>query len=109
MSKAVGEINAQIKALAPALNSAPVTDEIEVESSNKEVPIAWTARRQGGKLYLFAVSMREGEAQGTIHLKKGSGVIVLGESRTIDVAGGMFHDAFKDYDVHLYEIMDVQK
>ena len=109
MSKAVGEINAQIKALAPALNSAPVTEGIEVESSDKDVPIAWTARRQGGKLYLFAVSMREGETQGTITVKNASKMSVLGESGTLEGAGGVFRDSFKDYDVHLYEMMDVHE
>lgn len=109
MSKAVGEINTQIKALAPALNSAPATEGIEVESSDKDVPIAWTARRQGGKLYLFAVSMREGETQGTITVKNASKMGVLGESRTLDGARGVFRDSFKDYDVHLYEMMDVHQ
>jgi hypothetical protein len=109
MSKAVGEINAQIKSLAPALNSAPVTEGIEVESSNKEAPIAWTARRHGGKLYLFAVSMREGKAQGTIIVKNASKMSVLGESRTLEGAGGVFRDSFKDYEVHLYEMMDAHQ
>ena len=53
--------------------------------------------------------MREGETQGTIIVKNASKMGVLGEARNLEAPNGHFHDAFRDYDVHLYEIMDVHE
>jgi hypothetical protein len=108
MAQAVGRINAQIKELAPALN-APVepASAVTVDSSNKDVPIAFTARRQGGSLYIFAVAMRQGDTRATFTLanvKQDAAVEVLEETRSLNSSGGRFDDAFTGYAVHLYRI-----
>ncbi|MDB5322040.1 MAG: hypothetical protein JWN40_3671 [Phycisphaerales bacterium] len=106
MAKAVGQINAQIKELAPALNAAADPTAVTVATSNKEVPIAFTARRHAGNLYLFAVAMRNEETQATFTItnpKPPEKIEVLSESRLIPAATH-FEDTFKGYEVHLYRI-----
>jgi hypothetical protein len=104
----VGQINAQIKQLAPALNApAEPPSAITVDSSNKDVPIAFTARRKGGSFYIFAVAMRQGETRATFTLpnvKQDAAMEVLDESRSLTASGGRFDDVFTGYSVHLYRI-----
>jgi hypothetical protein len=107
MLAAVTQINAQIRELALALNSAAVRGEVTVASSPAQVPIDVTVRKQRGTWYLFAVGMRNAPTQGTFTLSgipEHSTVRVLGEGRTIEMVRRTFQDDFKPYDVHLYEI-----
>jgi hypothetical protein len=105
MSRAVGEINAQVLALAPALNARE--EKVEVVSANKDVPIAATVRRAGGATYVFAVAMRDGATRATFVLPGAKGdVQAIGEGRTVGATDGRFDDEFKGYEVHLYKLPD---
>jgi hypothetical protein len=105
---AVRDINAQITALAPVLNTPPLLGIARVLSSDPRVPIDWVVKRHGGATYLFAVGMRDGEARATIALpgRASSTAEVLGEGRTIPIVDGTFQDGFAPYAVHLYRIPD---
>ncbi|NIA20607.1 MAG: hypothetical protein GWP05_01270 [Anaerolineaceae bacterium] len=107
MAKAVGEINMQIRELAPVLNS-PTVDELATATSyGKQVPIDIMVKSHGGATYIFAVPMREGKARATFQIK-GLGAKataeVIGEDRSIAVENGLFVDDFKPWEVHLYKI-----
>ena len=104
MATAVGQINAQIKSLAPALNAPEEKSAVTLTNSNDPSPIAFTARRANGALYLFAVAMRNTPTHATFTLKTPAKVEVLDESRTLDAPSGKLEDDFKGYEVHLYKI-----
>ncbi len=105
MLSAVTEINKQISALAPVLNSPTLDGDVNVASDNKDVPVAVMAKKYEGAGYLFAVGMRDGSttAKFTIPALKGNRTVeVLGENRTILAKDGVFSDSFDPWDVHLY-------
>jgi hypothetical protein len=107
MTSAVAAINAQIKSLAPALNTPSLSGAVKVVSSNTAVPIDTMVKRQGGALYLFTVAMRTGATTATFTLPTvpSGSVEVLGEARSLTVAGNTFSDAFAaSHAVHLYKI-----
>ncbi|MGC8988597.1 MAG: hypothetical protein ACP5MD_00575 [Verrucomicrobiia bacterium] len=107
MLDAVTRINREVRGLALAINSPPITDSVTVNSSNSTVPIAWTARPHGGHLYLFAVAMRPDETMVDFAIKglaETGSVDVLGENRQINLQNGRFTDRFAEWDVHLYKI-----
>jgi hypothetical protein len=107
MAKAVKAVNRQVLDLAPALNSPTVKDGAKVASSAAEIPIDAMVKRHGGATYVFAACMRNAAAKGTFTvagLPAKASAEVLGEGRTLDVAGGTFEDAFEGYGVHLYRI-----
>ena len=104
---AVTQLNQQIHRLAPVLNGPTATEQVTVESSNAEVPLATLVKRDGDLLYLFAVAMRDGQTRATFHLAgapSAADVEVLDENRTVQAAGGVFSDTFQAWDVHLYKI-----
>jgi hypothetical protein len=106
-ARAVKEVNAQVRELAPVIHSPTVKDAVTVTSSDGEVPIATLCKRRGGSTYVFAVSMREGPTTGTFTLagaKGETGVEVIGENRRLSGADGKFDDRFDGYGVHLYRI-----
>ncbi len=105
MMAAVKEINAQIQALAPVLNSPTVESKITVSSSNPEVPVDILVKEFEGETYLFAVAMRRKKARATFMVKgfEGEGEVeVLDEDRSIPMRNGVFSDTFEPYAVHLY-------
>ena len=107
MLAAVTQINQQITALAPVLNSPTLPDAAKVSSSNAAVPVATMVKRQGGAVYLFAVAMREGQTRARFSVQGLMGpqsVEVLGEQRTLDLKDGVFEDDFTPWSVHLYRI-----
>jgi len=107
MLRAVTDINAQIKRLAPALNSPTVPSVVSVKSSSEHVPINVMAKHASNAWYVFAVGMRNAPTTGSFSLSVLSStatVEVLGESRSFTAKGGTFTDSFKPYDVHLYRI-----
>jgi hypothetical protein len=107
MLAAVTQINQQITALAPVLNSPTLVDAAKVASSNAGVPIATMVKRQGGAVYLFAVTMREGQTRARFAVQGISGpasVEVLGEQRTLVLKDGVFEDDFPSWGVHLYRV-----
>jgi hypothetical protein len=104
---ALTEINAQLTALALVLNSPSVGNGVTVKSSAAAIPVDVMLKRQGGATYLFAVEMRGGATTATFSLARFPATAmaeVLGESRTVPVAGGVFQDSFQSYGVHLYRI-----
>jgi hypothetical protein len=107
MTAAVTKINAEIRELAPVLNSPTVADAATVTSSAAEVPIDILCKKHDGAIYLFAVGMRNAATTGAFHAKgaaAGAKVEVLGENRTLTLKAGAFEDAFEPYAVHLYRI-----
>ena len=105
MLTAVTAINRQVRELAPVLNSPTVPDGATVVSP--QVPVAVMVKRHEGATYLFAVAMREGQAQVRFTVQGLSGsqaVEVLGESRTLNSNDGAFEDSFRLWSVHLYRI-----
>ena len=109
MLSAITEINKQINALAPVLNSPTIDGDVTVSSDNKDVPVAVMAKKYKGARYLFAVGMRDGKAKATFTagaLKGRQTIEVLGENRTILSKDGVFSDIFEAWDVHLYRIED---
>jgi len=112
MAKAVGDINKQIHALAPVLNSPTVEGLVGATSYKVETPVDIMVKRHGGAVYVFAVAMRDGDASRAVFRVKPldasvpprGTVEVLGENRTIEMADGVFADEFAGYAVHLYRI-----
>ncbi|HLB73954.1 MAG TPA: hypothetical protein VJJ98_08040 [Sedimentisphaerales bacterium] len=112
MLSEVTEINKQIAALAPVLNSPTVENLVGVTSSNGDAPIAVMAKRHDGAVYIFAVCMRAAETTATFTvqgLKATADVKTLGEDRKIDAKDGIFKDNFKPWDVHLYQVKSPQR
>jgi hypothetical protein len=110
MARAVAALNRQIHDLAPFLKSPDVAGGASVTSSDERVPIDFVVKRHGGRTYLFAVGMREGEATATFSLPDQGDVRVevLGEGRTIEAKGGKWEGRFTGYQVHLYRIASVR-
>lgn len=107
MLAAVTAINRQITELAPVINGPALTDTAAVKSENADAPVAMTARRQEGALYVFAVAMRDADTQAAFTLQGVAGrrmVEVIGEGRTIEAKDGVFADTFGPWDVRLYRI-----
>jgi hypothetical protein len=104
MAQAVGEINRQIHALAPVLNSPTRTDMVSVNSSDSNVPIDIMVKRDQQATYVFAVAMRNHPTTATFACKPTTAtrVEVIGENRTIELVDGVFQDEFAPYAVHLY-------
>ena len=106
-AEAVKKINAQVRELAPVLNSPTVKDAARVESSDPAVPVVAMVKRHGGATYVFAVSMRETPTTASFAVSgmpANSTVRVIGEARTLDADGGSFRDKFDGYGVHLYRV-----
>ena len=105
MAAQIKAVNRQIHELAPVLNSTPVPDGVAVESA---VPVEAMVKRRDGATYVFAVNMR-GEATAAAFKVGGltgrAEAQVLGEERRVDVTDGVFRDAFRPWDVHLYVIL----
>jgi hypothetical protein len=118
MARAVGDLNRQIHALAPVLNSPTISDRVKVTAEPGPAdtersralstgPIATLVKAHGGGFYIFAVRMEDTAARGHFEvqdLRERSVVQVLGENRYIRVGKGQFVDDFKPYGFHLYKI-----
>lgn len=107
MLAGVTQINQQIAALAPVLNSPTVPEGAKVASSNRNVPVALMVKKHNQAVYVFAVGLRDGQTRARFSVQGLSGanqVEVLGENRTLDVQDGGFEDDFSPWAVHLYRI-----
>jgi len=107
MLAAVTKINHQIHSLARAINSPTVDGAVTVASSNPDVPVSVMTKQLDGDTCIFAVSMRAPTTKATFTVKgapAGATAEVLGENRSIPLAGGAFADGFTDYEVHVYRI-----
>lgn len=106
MAKAVGEINRQVRELAPVLNAPTVTGTVTVASSDAAVPIDVRVKHHAQATYVFAVAMRGRPAKGTFACREtmAKTAEVLGENRSLTLADGVFTDEFPPYGVHLYRL-----
>jgi hypothetical protein len=108
MSAAVTMIDAQVRSLAPVLNTQSISNAATVANGGaSEAPIELMAKRHDGSLYLFAVAMRDQAAHATFtvpSMPAGARIEVLGESRTITPSAGSFRDDFAGFGVHLYKL-----
>ena len=96
--------DAQIKSLAPVLNSPVLTSGTATVSAGFRVDSL--TRTYGGSTFLFAeaVDANGGSATFTVPTLSSGTVTVLAENRTLSLANGQFTDAFSGYGVHLYQI-----
>ena len=101
----VTEINAQITALAPVLNSPTIEDVVQVSSSTL---VDTMVKEHSGSTYLFAVGMENVSTSATFTIPGiATGVVdVLGENRQISINNNQFQDNFDAYGVHLYNISE---
>ena len=107
MVTAVTALNAQVKELAPELNSANVPDLVAVSSANAATPVDVMVKANGTSIYVFAATARAGTttASFTVRGMTGSGAAtVVDEGRSVDIAGGAFEDTFAANDVHIYRV-----
>jgi len=110
MLKAVTELNAEVRRLAPVIHGAPVPLGVAIQEPKDDrtpKPVAAMARQLRRETYVFAVGMRNAPATATFALPRaGARAVaeVLGESRTIPLQDGRFTDRFAPYEVHLYRI-----
>jgi hypothetical protein len=107
MVGAVTGLNAQIKALAPELNSATLPNLVTVTSSNPATPVDTMAKARGTSIYIFAATARAGTTKASLAVEGMTGdalATVVGESRTVDVKAGAFSDDFGENGVHIYQI-----
>jgi RNA polymerase sigma factor (sigma-70 family) len=103
---AITAVNRRIRSLAPVLNAPHESDGVEVESFEPDVAVA-TTRHWGGEAYVFAVGLRDTEAQVTMRIRGLKGELkatVLDENRSIAVKDGLLSDVFEPHAVHLYRI-----
>ncbi|HEY5910295.1 MAG TPA: hypothetical protein VJA21_06785, partial [Verrucomicrobiae bacterium] len=61
MLESVTELNRQITALAPVLNSPTLPDAASITSDDPSVPIASMVKKHDGHTWLFAVPLRDGD------------------------------------------------
>jgi hypothetical protein len=98
-------VNAQIKALAPVLNSPFVTSGHSA-SDTMDGAVRYMVKWSRGKFYVFAGADRGGgTATFSIPCVGDATAVVEGESRSIPVNGGSFTDSFANKNsVHIYRI-----
>jgi hypothetical protein len=104
---ALRQINAQLRDLAPVLDTLPVANGVTVSFSDPSLPVDTLLKRYAGATYLFAAAMRDGNTRATFQLHRfppAAKADVLGENRSIAVADGTFQDDFTSYGVHLYRL-----
>jgi hypothetical protein len=96
---AVAGINAEIRELAPALNAPAVSGIVRTHPS-----IRVMARAYMGRLYLFAVSMRDDTSFGEIEIPGYEDTVadVFNENRQLHLTAGRLSDTFAPYGVHIY-------
>ena len=108
MLSAVTAINAEVRALAPVLNSPTVCAGAAAASSNPAAQVDIMARDSDGLTYVFAVNIRgEATAVDFTGLPVGAGLMVeaIGEGRSMPLDGGAFGDGFDPWAVHLYRVV----
>ncbi len=107
MLAAVTEVNNQIHALAPVLNTRTWYYAAEAACSNPLALVDVMVKRHDGATYLFAVNMRNEDTDASFLVSgaaESARASVLGESRELSVESGSFVDHFAPWDVHLYRI-----
>lgn len=108
MRAAVRAINARVRELTPVLEAPAVDALVSVRGSEPGVPIALTARRHGGALFVLAVGMRHGRTRATFRVRglpRRAVAQVLDEDRAVPVEDGVLVDDFGPFDARLYRIV----
>ena len=104
----VTRVNAEVRGLAPVINSPTVVDGATVEAVPSDAPVAVMVKRHGGDIYLFTVEMRGQATDAKFEIAgvaPGASVEVLGEARELKLNdGGVLDDHYEPYAVHLYRI-----
>lgn len=99
--QAMGEVNAQIKSLAPVLNTDTLVWDFEAAADTM-------LKAKDGSAYVFAMTKDGGTGSRTFTLPDGvtgDSVEVVGENRNLSVTAGKFTDTFsKESDTHIYRI-----
>ncbi len=91
----------QVTALAPAILASSVP--VRVYAADGRVDA--TARRYGGKTYVFAVNVERTSIRASFTSKAFRGsASVYGEGRSIHVSRGSFVDGFAPLGVHVYVV-----
>jgi hypothetical protein len=96
----IAETNSQIRALAPVLN-APFVENAVIADGHADVAV----KTYNGDLYIIAGSTTEQQQQVSFTLSCGqaSAVRVLGENRSLTLAGARYEDNYDDGNsVHIY-------
>ncbi len=108
MVAGIKQINQQIHALAPVLNSPTIEKAVQIETADATVPVEAMVKRHEGATYVFAVAMRDGKTRATFRVAGVTGTAtahVLGENREITANDGALQDTFRPWEVHLYRIV----
>jgi hypothetical protein len=106
MRQALKAINAEVKELAPVLNSATVPDGAAVRNTMGGRVDAMVKQRDGA-VYVMAVNMYRKPEQPEITVKdaRDGEAEVLFENRKVPVKDGKLCDAFAPYAVHRYRLV----
>lgn len=102
---ALTQINAQLRELAPALNTQSFG--LSPVSANPGAPVRAVLKKVGRDRYVFAVSMADTATTALFPLAgigAPSSIEVLGEGRNLALTNDAFEDAFEGYGVHLYRL-----
>jgi hypothetical protein len=99
----ITRINAQIKGLAPILNTPTLAGRARIEAP---IEIAAMVKHHGDAYYVFAVNMEKMPAKVRLVLSEipGDYAVVLGEDRIVKVEGAVIADEFPESRVRLYKI-----
>jgi hypothetical protein len=99
----VTSVNAQIKSLAPVLNSDTVTSGHSLTGAQTRRMVKYNLIE--GKFYVFLASYDGGNATVSMPCLGDATATVLAENRTVSVRGGTFTDSFADGNAaHIYRI-----
>jgi hypothetical protein len=99
----ITRLNAQIRMLAPVLNSPTLPGRVRVTAP---VAVATMAKQMGGYTYVFAVNMEMTPATVKLDLFDVAGhqALAIGEDRLVRIDGGSITDDFAGYGVRLYKV-----
>ncbi len=107
MLTAVTKLNAEIKEMAPVINS-PEAGGLTVSSGRNEPFIKTSIKKFKGDTYIFAVPARSGKVAAKFELNNISRETiaeVVGEARSVIISDkGVFKDIFEPWQVHIYKI-----
>jgi len=109
MNPAVTAIDAQIKSLAPVLNSATLASGTVTTGTGASVHLDFMAKTMGTDGYVFAVADQASNGMAMFrdpNMTSAEGTVeVIGENRTLPLVDGVFRDNFGASGVHLYRVI----
>jgi len=105
---AVKSVTHEVSKLIPVLLEEDVPQEITVEQSESKPVYVWLMRHKGRR-WVLAANCRKSPTEAVIvlpDLEDGTEVKVHFEDRTVRAQAGRFSDAYGEYGVHVYEVME---